>query len=429
MGDCGSGGHDAVEPGGAWCPLQVISAVALVALAIVRGNRTSLRTVRIWYGPPNPLQGATVLTWRVLPARTWTSPSQLPNVPHWPCWRTCVSMCACRLRDVLQRTEPLPVIWSLASVGAEAVNLQRVPTLPVPAIGSWPAVLPPAGRSETTSANAAQPPTSLHRLAIPLTPSVVSATVVRSYSDCYEPEDQQENAAAGSQASAIRSKTTTLTPKARELRNGLPASALTRTLTPLHPPGNSEVIGKSSRPALRERGARSGPPCNALEAGDTTPMWLCALHSRGGQEPSESAAKMFAMDATCEMSDPRMLWSGSEDRALKLPERQLLDAIAAGELDNHLVSIADAVHARRELLHTVRSATAIAQLRVGDTVMFNGNVRPRYLEHELAVITALDERWVTLRLARPVGRFRDSELRCPPLAVRKLGPAGSMPAA
>jgi len=71
-----------------------------------------------------------------------------------------------------------------------------------------------------------------------------------------------------------------------------------------------------------------------------------------------------------------MLWPASEDRALRGPERQLLDAIAAGDLDEHLVAIADAVHARRELLHTVRSATAIAHLCVGDTVMLNSNVRP-----------------------------------------------------
>ena len=141
------------------------------------------------------------------------------------------------------------------------------------------------------------------------------------------------------------------------------------------------------------------------------------------------AGTMFAMNAARTRPDPQMLWGGSEDRTLKLPERQLLDAIASGELDDHLVAIADAVHARRELLHTVRSATAIAQLCVGDTVMFNGNVRPGYLEHELAVITELDEHWVTLRLARPVGRFGDAELRCPPLAVRKLGQTGSWPAA
>jgi hypothetical protein len=57
---------------------------------------------------------------------------------------------------------------------------------------------------------------------------------------------------------------------------------------------------------------------------------------------------------------------------------------------------------------------------VGDTVMFNRLIRPRYLEHELGVITELDERWVTVRLGRPVGRFRDGELRCPPLALEKL---------
>jgi hypothetical protein len=43
---------------------------------------------------------------------------------------------------------------------------------------------------------------------------------------------------------------------------------------------------------------------------------------------------MFAMNATG-TSQTADLWSGSEDRALKLPERQLLDAIASGERDEH----------------------------------------------------------------------------------------------
>jgi hypothetical protein len=115
-----------------------------------------------------------------------------------------------------------------------------------------------------------------------------------------------------------------------------------------------------------------------------------------------------------------MLWSDADDRQLKMPERQLLDAIASGELDTHLVAVADAVHARRELLHTVRSVSAIADFCVGDTVMFNGAIRPRYLQHEAAVITGLDDHWVTVRLWRPVGRFGDGELRCPPLALQKL---------
>ena len=123
-----------------------------------------------------------------------------------------------------------------------------------------------------------------------------------------------------------------------------------------------------------------------------------------------------------------MLWSEYEDRSLKSPERGLLDAIAAGELDEHLVAIADAVQARRELLHTVSSAAAIAQLCVGDSVMFTRRIRPRYLEREFAVVTELDARWVTVRLARPVGRFRGGELRCPPLALRKLDSSGGLPA-
>jgi hypothetical protein len=115
-----------------------------------------------------------------------------------------------------------------------------------------------------------------------------------------------------------------------------------------------------------------------------------------------------------------MLWPKAGDQPLKAPERQLLDAIASGELDQHLVAIADAARARRELLHTVRSASAIAEFCVGDTVMFTGAIRPRYLEHEAAVITDLDDHWVTVRLWRPVGRFGDGQLRCPPLALRKL---------
>jgi hypothetical protein len=115
-----------------------------------------------------------------------------------------------------------------------------------------------------------------------------------------------------------------------------------------------------------------------------------------------------------------LLWSVEDDRQLKDPERQLLDAIAAGDLDEHLVGIADAVQARRELLRTVAAATALAQLCVGDEVMFNHHVRPRYLAYETATVVEVDARSVAVRLWRPVGRFADGVVRCPPLAVRKL---------
>jgi len=59
------------------------------------------------------------------------------------------------------------------------------------------------------------------------------------------------------------------------------------------------------------------------------------------------------------------------------PERLLLDQIAAGALDRHLVAIAEAIRARYELLHTVNSQKALAMLTVGDRVRINHRLRAR----------------------------------------------------
>lgn len=123
------------------------------------------------------------------------------------------------------------------------------------------------------------------------------------------------------------------------------------------------------------------------------------------------------------------LWPEVKQPPLDTPERLLLDQIAGGELDHHLVAIADAVHARRALLYTVRAATAIAELCIGDPVRINRNVRPGYLQGEHGVIIDLDDHSVTVRLLRPIGRFRSGELRCPPLALDKLHPPTPQPPA
>ncbi len=44
-----------------------------------------------------------------------------------------------------------------------------------------------------------------------------------------------------------------------------------------------------------------------------------------------------------------------------------------------MAALADAIHARRELLDTVNSAKALAMLSVGDRVRFNHHTRPQYL--------------------------------------------------
>jgi hypothetical protein len=102
------------------------------------------------------------------------------------------------------------------------------------------------------------------------------------------------------------------------------------------------------------------------------------------------------------------------------PARSLLNAIADGDLDDHLVALSDAVHARHHLLHTVRSATALAQLCVGDDVRINHNISPRYLHGLHGTIVEIDEQRATVCLHRPVGRFHSGEIRCPPLTLDKL---------
>jgi hypothetical protein len=160
-----------------------------------------------------------------------------------------------------------------------------------------------------------------------------------------------------------------------------------------------------------------------------------SLNTRGLSGGSRVSDQSGVMDIICLMiqsSDPTArpaLWGEVTQHPAAAPERLLLDAIAAGDLDEHLVAVADAVHARRALLHTVRAATAIANLCVGDTVRINRNVRPGYLHGEHGEIIELDDHAVTVRLLRPIGRFRSGELRCPPLALDKLEQPTRQPAA
>ena len=106
------------------------------------------------------------------------------------------------------------------------------------------------------------------------------------------------------------------------------------------------------------------------------------------------------------------------------PERLLLDQIAAGELDAHLTAIADAIHARHDLLETINSAKALAMLNVGDRVRFNHHTRPHYLRGVEGVVIELDQRTATVCIHPPLGRFNSGEIRrCPPLLLDRLHPA------
>lgn len=105
------------------------------------------------------------------------------------------------------------------------------------------------------------------------------------------------------------------------------------------------------------------------------------------------------------------------------PERHLLDQIAQGVLDPHLTAIAQAIRARYELLQTVNSAKALAQLTVGDAVRINHHARPRYLQGLHGRVIELDQENATICLHQPVGRFTSGQVRCPPLTLDKLSAA------
>ena len=153
----------------------------------------------------------------------------------------------------------------------------------------------------------------------------------------------------------------------------------------------------------------------------TRSLWVLATTRNYSSIEGRSISSIWAesFDAVATVAGEKSqaaLWSKVSDRSSSAPERSLLDAIAA-------------VHARRTLLHTVRSANAIAELCLGDPVRINRNIRPGYLHGEHGVIVGLDDHAVTVRLIRPVGRFRTGELRCPPLALDKLGRPTWPPAA
>lgn len=103
-------------------------------------------------------------------------------------------------------------------------------------------------------------------------------------------------------------------------------------------------------------------------------------------------------------------------------DRLLLDAIADGELDHFLRSLADAIDARRHLLHTVKAATALAALCVGDQVRINDSVSPKYLHGACGRVIDVDEDSATVCLHRPLGRFKSGHVRCPPLALDRVQP-------
>ena len=97
---------------------------------------------------------------------------------------------------------------------------------------------------------------------------------------------------------------------------------------------------------------------------------------------------------------------------------------ATGSLDRHPIAIADAIHARIDLIGTINSAKALAMLSVGDHVRCTHHTRPQYLSGIEGVVIELGQHTATVCVHAPVGRFRTGTIReCPPLLLERLNPA------
>jgi hypothetical protein len=100
----------------------------------------------------------------------------------------------------------------------------------------------------------------------------------------------------------------------------------------------------------------------------------------------------------------------------------LLERIHAGELDAELPVLAAAIAERQQLLAAAHALITRASLRVGDRVRINDRARPLYLHGHTGTVAGFYGQSVIVRLDEPVGRFVTGELRCPPLALDRLGP-------
>jgi hypothetical protein len=100
----------------------------------------------------------------------------------------------------------------------------------------------------------------------------------------------------------------------------------------------------------------------------------------------------------------------------------LVERIQAGELDAELPVLAAAIAERQQLLAAAHALITRASLRVGDRVRINHRARPLYLHGHTGTAAGFYGQSVIVRLDQPIGRFVTGELRCPPLAVDRLGP-------
>ena len=128
----------------------------------------------------------------------------------------------------------------------------------------------------------------------------------------------------------------------------------------------------------------------------------------GGRATTETRPHLVVLDPDAPVPAPNV------DEATTLARR-----IAAGDFDDRLEEVGRAI-ARRAYLLSVREGCAVRrQLSTGDRVIVRSTTRPRYLHGLHGTVQCWLGSRILVRLDRPIGRFVDGMLRCPPDGLEK----------
>lgn len=98
----------------------------------------------------------------------------------------------------------------------------------------------------------------------------------------------------------------------------------------------------------------------------------------------------------------------------------LCAAIDAGQLDDDLAPVIDAINRRMAVIAHARTGDALSRLTIGQRVRLDQHVKPNYLRGEVGTVHEFDGDVVVILLDRVVGRFTSRHIRCSPEVLQVI---------
>jgi hypothetical protein len=100
----------------------------------------------------------------------------------------------------------------------------------------------------------------------------------------------------------------------------------------------------------------------------------------------------------------------------------IFSQIASGDFDEDFDNVFQALRERERYVRSLKASQALGTLQPGDTVRFNNEARPKYLQGGLATVERLNSTRVVITLITDHGsRYRQGmSLPCPPDILEKV---------